>query len=66
MTLIHGPGCPVCVTDSGRIEQALTLAGRPEVILCSFGDMLRVPGSSGRDLLEQRGAGGDVRVVYSP
>lgn len=66
LTLIHGPGCPVCVTDSGRIEQALTLAGRPEVILCSFGDMLRVPGSSGRDLLEQRGAGGDVRVVYSP
>ncbi len=66
LSLIHGPGCPVCVTDAARIEQALALAAQPEVILCSFGDMLRVPGSSGTDLLEQRARGGDVRVVYSP
>ena len=66
ITLIHGPGCPVCVTASERIDQALALAERPEVILCSYGDMLRVPGSDGRDLLSLRANGADVRVTYSP
>ena len=66
ITLIHGPGCPVCVTATERIDQALTLAERPEVILCSYGDMLRVPGSDGRDLLSLRAQGADVRVIYSP
>jgi hydrogenase expression/formation protein HypD len=64
--LIHGPGCPVCVTATERIDQALALAERPEVILCSYGDMLRVPGSDGRDLLSLRAQGSDVRVIYSP
>jgi hydrogenase expression/formation protein HypD len=63
--LLHGPGCPVCVTPIERIDQAIELAARPDVILCSFGDMLRVPGSVG-DLLAARAAGGDVRAVYSP
>jgi hydrogenase expression/formation protein HypD len=66
ITLIHGPGCPVCVTAQERIDQALVLAAQPEVILCSFGDMLRVPGSSSHNLLAVRAAGGDVRVIYSP
>ena len=65
VTLIHGPGCPVCVTDSAVIDKAQRIAEQPEVILCSFGDMLRVPGSS-RDLLSVRAAGADVRTVYSP
>lgn len=65
VSLLHGPGCPVCVTPVGAIDQALDLAARPEVVLCSFGDMLRVPGSFG-DLLGVKAAGGDVRVVYSP
>ncbi len=63
--LIHGPGCPVCVTSLEAIENALTLAGDPRVILTSFGDMLRVPGASA-DLLTARSHGADVRVVYSP
>jgi hydrogenase expression/formation protein HypD len=63
--LIHGPGCPVCVTPLETIDAALRIAARPEVILCSFGDMLRVPGSDG-DLFGVRARGGDVRVVYSP
>lgn len=63
--LIHGPGCPVCVTPLDVIDKALEIASRPGVIFCSFGDMLRVPGS-GRDLFQVRAAGGDVRVVYSP
>ncbi len=63
--LIHGPGCPVCVTPLGMIDKALAIAARPEVIFCSFGDMLRVPGSH-RDLFSVRSEGGDVRVVYSP
>ncbi len=63
--LIHGPGCPVCVTPLGVIDKALDIASRPEVIFCSFGDMLRVPGSE-RDLFAVRSEGGDVRVVYSP
>lgn len=65
ITLIHGPGCPVCVTPLEMIDQALAIAARDDVIFCSFGDMLRVPGSYG-DLFRVRSAGGDVRVVYSP
>ena len=63
--LIHGPGCPVCVTPLEVIDKALEIASRPGVIFCSFGDMLRVPGT-GRDLFQVRSEGGDVRVVYSP
>jgi hydrogenase expression/formation protein HypD len=63
--LIHGPGCPVCVTPLEMIDKALEIASRPDVIFCSFGDMLRVPGSD-RDLFRVKSAGGDVRVVYSP
>ncbi len=63
--LVHGPGCPVCVTPLELIDKALAIASRPEVILTSYGDMLRVPGSD-RDLFSVRAAGGDVRVVYSP
>jgi hydrogenase expression/formation protein HypD len=63
--LVHGPGCPVCVTPLELIDRALAIASRPGVIFCSFGDMLRVPGSS-RDLLRVRAEGGDVRMVYSP
>jgi hydrogenase expression/formation protein HypD len=63
--MIHGPGCPVCVTPLEVIDKALEIAARPGVIFCSFGDMLRVPGS-GSDLFRVKGAGGDVRVVYSP
>ena len=65
LELIHGPGCPVCVTPLEVIDKALEIASRPGVIFCSFGDMLRVPGSD-RDLFRVRGEGGDVRVVYSP
>jgi len=63
--MIHGPGCPVCVTPLKLIDKALEIASRPGVIFCSFGDMLRVPGS-GRDLFRVKSEGGDVRVVYSP
>jgi hydrogenase expression/formation protein HypD len=63
--LIHGPGCPVCVTPLEVIDKALEIASRPGVIFCSFGDMLRVPGSD-KDLFRVKSAGGDVRVVYSP
>ncbi len=63
--LIHGPGCPVCVTPLEVIDKALEIASRAEVIFCSFGDMLRVPGTA-RDLFRVRSEGGDVRVVYSP
>jgi hydrogenase expression/formation protein HypD len=63
--LIHGPGCPVCVTPLEMIDKALAIAALPEVTFCSFGDMLRVPGS-GTDLLAVKSGGGDVRVVYSP
>ena len=66
LELIHGPGCPVCITAEAAIDRAQELAGRPEVILCSYGDMLRVPGSSARTLLDVRAAGGDVRIVASP
>ena len=65
ITLLHGPGCPVCVTPLELIDKALFIAARPEVIFCSFGDMLRVPGT-GSDLLSVKAKGGDVRIVYSP
>ena len=65
ITLVHGPGCPVCVTPLELIDKAIAITRRPEVILTSFGDMLRVPGS-GIDLLGVRAQGGDVRMVYSP
>ena len=63
--LVHGPGCPVCVTPLEQIDKALAIASRPEVIFTSYGDMLRVPGSTA-DLFTVRAKGGDVRVVYSP
>jgi hydrogenase expression/formation protein HypD len=63
--LVHGPGCPVCVTPVALIDEAIAIAKRPDAILCSFGDMLRVPGSA-EDLFHARAAGGDARVVYSP
>jgi len=63
--LVHGPGCPVCVTPLELIDKALAIASQPEVIFCSFGDMLRVPGSQ-RDLFAVKAAGGDIRIVYSP
>jgi len=63
--LVHGPGCPVCVTPLETIDKALELAARPEVILVSYGDMLRVPGSA-TDLFTVKARGGDVRIVYSP
>jgi hydrogenase expression/formation protein HypD len=63
--LVHGPGCPVCVTPVELIDKAVAIAARPEVIFCSFGDMLRVPGTQ-RDLRSVKAAGGDVRIVYSP
>ena len=63
--MIHGPGCPVCVTPLEMIDRALAIAARPDVIFCSFGDMIRVPGSR-EDLFEVKSRGGDVRVVYSP
>ncbi len=63
--LVHGPGCPVCVTPLELVDKAVEIASRPQVIFCSFGDMLRVPGSR-RDLFGVKAAGGDVRIVYSP
>jgi hydrogenase expression/formation protein HypD len=65
LELVHGPGCPVCVTSLEMIDRAHAIAARPEVIFCSFGDMLRVPGSRG-DLLQLKSHGSDVRIVYSP
>jgi hydrogenase expression/formation protein HypD len=64
ITLLHGPGCPVCVTPAEVLDRAIALARRPEVVLCSYGDMLRVPGST-TDLRTAKAEGGDVRVVYS-
>ncbi len=63
--LVHGPGCPVCVTPVEIVDKAIRLAARPDVIFVSYGDMLRVPGSNS-DLFRVKAAGGDVRVVYSP
>lgn len=65
ITLIHGPGCPVCVTPVEKIDKAIEIASAPEVIFCSFGDMLRVPGTHS-DLLKVKANGNDVRIVYSP
>ena len=65
ITLVHGPGCPVCVTPLETLDRALAVAARPEVIFTSFGDMLRVPGSHD-DLFRVKSRGGDVRMVYSP
>lgn len=65
ITLLHGPGCPVCVTPLELIDKATRIAARPEVIFCSYGDMLRVPGSD-TDLFSVKAQGGDVRIVYSP
>lgn len=63
--LIHGPGCPVCVTPLEMIDKALAIAAKPSMIFCSFGDMLRVPGSQ-KDLFRIKSEGGDIRIVYSP
>ncbi len=63
--LVHGPGCPVCVIPMGRVDDAIAIAQRPEVILASFGDMMRVPGSKG-SFLDAKAAGADIRMVYSP
>jgi hydrogenase expression/formation protein HypD len=63
--LVHGPGCPVCVTPLETIDRAHAIAAQPGVMFCSFGDMLRVPGSRG-DLLQLKSRGADVRIVYSP
>jgi hydrogenase expression/formation protein HypD len=65
VTLVHGPGCPVCVTPVDYVDKAIEIAGRPDTILCSFGDMLRVPGTDG-DLLGAKARGADIRIVYSP
>lgn len=65
LEMVHGPGCPVCVTPLELIDKALAIAAQPGVIFCSFGDMLRVPGTDS-DLFQIKGRGGDVRVVYSP
>jgi hydrogenase expression/formation protein HypD len=65
VTLVHGPGCPVCVTPLELIEKAIEIAATPGVIFCSFGDMLRVPGRT-KDLLTVKSEGGDIRIVYSP
>lgn len=65
ITMIHGPGCPVCVTSVELIDKAVQIAHEPDCILCSFGDMLRVPGSS-KSLLKAKAEGADVRIVYSP
>jgi hydrogenase expression/formation protein HypD len=63
--LIHGPGCPVCVLPIGRIDTAIRLAEHPEVTLCSYGDLMRVPASQGTSLLRAKAAGSDIRMVYS-
>lgn len=65
ITLVHGPGCPVCVTPAELIDKACAIAARSNAVLCSFGDMLRVPGTR-TDLLSVKATGGDVRTVYSP
>jgi len=65
ITLLHGPGCPVCVTPVELVDKAAEIASRPDVVFCSFGDMLRVPGTKG-DLFSVKAKGGDIRIVYSP
>ena len=63
--MIHGPGCPVCVLPMGRIDAAIELANKPGVILCTYADMLRVPGSKRTSLMKVRALGADVRMLYS-
>ncbi|WP_375161002.1 hydrogenase formation protein HypD [Bradyrhizobium sp. RDT46] len=63
--MIHGPGCPVCVLPAGRIDMAIRLAERSEIILCVYGDLMRVPGSQGASLLKAKARGADIRMVYS-
>ncbi|UWU95542.1 hydrogenase formation protein HypD [Bradyrhizobium sp. CB1015] len=63
--MIHGPGCPVCVLPAGRIDMAIRLAERPDIILCVYGDLMRVPGSQGGSLLKAKARGADIRMVYS-
>ncbi len=63
--MIHGPGCPVCVLPTGRLDMAIRLAQRDGVILASYGDMMRVPGSKGQSLLKAKADGADIRMVYS-
>lgn len=65
VTLVHGPGCPVCVIPMGRVDDAIHIASQPEVIMASFGDMMRVPGGQG-SFLDAKAAGADIRMVYSP
>ena len=63
--MVHGPGCPVCVLPIGRIDEAIRLAMRPEVTLCTYSDLMRVPASGGASLLKAKAAGADIRMVYS-
>src|SRR5688500_4457305 len=65
VSLVHGPGCPVCVIPMGRVDDAIAIAAHPDVIMTSFGDMMRVPGGSG-SFLDAKAAGADIRMVYSP
>jgi hydrogenase expression/formation protein HypD len=65
ITMVHGPGCPVCVTPVSIIDEAIFLSGQPQVMLCSYGDMLRVRGTQ-KSLLEAKAAGADIRILYSP
>ena len=65
ITLVHGPGCPVCVIPMGRVDDAMALAAEPDVIMTSFGDMMRVPGSNG-SFFDAKARGTDIRMVYSP
>ncbi|MCG8443599.1 MAG: hydrogenase formation protein HypD, partial [Caulobacterales bacterium] len=64
--MIHGPGCPVCVLPMGRVDDALALAKEPGVVLCTYADMMRVPGSQRTSLMRAKAEGADVRMVYSP
>lgn len=64
--MVHGPGCPVCVLPVGRIDHAIRLAMRPEVTLCTYADLMRVPASAGANLLKAKAAGADIRMIYSP
>ena len=63
--MVHGPGCPVCVLPVGRIDHAIALAMRPEVTLCTYADLMRVPASGGHNLLKAKAAGADIRMIYS-
>ena len=65
VSLVHGPGCPVCVIPMGRVDDAIAIAEQPDVIMTSFGDMMRVPGGRG-SFFDSKAAGADIRMVYSP